>query len=117
MFDGVMLAHDLIERVSVESGHEEEYHARALPPVVLPVLSEEQSRWERYCDGLSRAGTFETYHFADAIAQGEQCQKIQEGHRALGIVLALEVRVGQVLEYSYRIEREGGNHDALNSNV
>ena len=61
MFDGLMLAHDLVERVTVVPSHEEEDHAGALPPdVVLVTLGEEETGWEPDGYGLAGSGSLET---------------------------------------------------------
>ena len=35
MFDSIVLSHDFVERITIESGHEENNHSGALPPGVL----------------------------------------------------------------------------------
>ena len=73
MFNCMMFPHDLIKRVPVESSHEEEDHAGALPPGVasLAVLWEEESRRETQRHGFSSTRALKADKHSQALSQRE----------------------------------------------
>lgn len=114
MLDGLMLAHELVERVAVEASHEQENHARALPPpTILPVLGQEQLCREADGHRLSGPGSPEADELSNAVSQRQESQKVQKGYGAESVVLSFEVVVGQVLDETDRLEGENSDSDTL----
>lgn len=116
MFNSVMFAHDFVQTVTIETSHKQEYHARALPPlVVLAVLREQKSCGEAQSDGLPCAGSLEPDHLPQTVSERENGQKIEEGDRAVRVVIVLDVTVSQILEKTNRIEGQHGHCYTLES--
>jgi hypothetical protein len=114
MLDGLMLAHELVERVAVEASHEQENHARALPPAtILPVLGQEQLCREADAYRLSGPGSPEPDELSNAVSQRQESQEVQERYGAERVVLSFEVVVGQVFDESNRVEGENSYCDTL----
>ena len=109
-----MLAHYLVEGVAVEADHEEVEHVGLLPPgAALGALGQQQPGGEADGDGLARAGPLQADHLADAVPQTEQSQQVQEGNRALRVILSVEVAVGDVLEDADGLEGKAGDGNSL----
>lgn len=105
MFDGLVLAHELVERVGVVASHYEADQARALPPdAVLVTLGEEEPRREPDRDGLSRPWPLEAKQLSNTVPQAQQSKQVKERDRTLRVVVASEVVVCQVLEDPNRFE-------------
>ena len=114
MLDGLMLAHELVERVAVKASHEQENHARALPPAaILSVLGQEQLCREADCHRLSSPRTPEADELSNAVSQRQESQQVQEGYGAESVVLSFEVVVGQVLDETDWLEGENSDSDTL----
>ncbi len=66
-----MFPHYLIERVAIETSHEEEDHAGTLPPSVtaLAVFGEKKSRWETQSNRLTGARSLETHKLTDTVSE------------------------------------------------
>ena len=68
MLDGLVLPHELIERIGVVASHEEPDEARALPPdTLLVVLGEEEPSWQSNGDRLSGPGPLESQQLSDTV--------------------------------------------------
>ena len=70
MFDRVVFPHDLVQRVAVESSHEEHDHAWALPPGIFlaTAFGEQQSCRETNSHRLSCPRSLEADHFSDTVS-------------------------------------------------
>lgn len=106
MFDRLVLAHELIERVGVVASHYEADQARALPPdaVLVTTFGEEEPRREPDRDGLSRPWPLEAKQLSNTVPQAQQSKQVKERDRTLRVIVASEVVVSQILEEPYRFE-------------
>jgi hypothetical protein len=69
VLDGLMFAHQLVERIAVEASHEDREHPWARPPnAIFVTLWKKQSCWETDGNGLPSSGTLKPNKFSDAVS-------------------------------------------------
>lgn len=112
-----MFSDQFIDGVSVESGHKHSGESGALPPVVELGISSEESGRQGEGEGLSGSGPLEPKGFPDDDSQCEEGHDVEEWGRAVEVVVALQLVVGEASDHADGVERESRNDNALYSKL